>query len=73
MRLSEPDFESLLMHPVIETVSIDEVKEMIEKLSLEGPKVVLGGPEVSYDPEHFLNTTNSLPYLILSLLFIFDM
>ncbi|MFT7686921.1 MAG: CRP-like cAMP-binding protein [Candidatus Azotimanducaceae bacterium] len=30
MRLSEPDFESLLMHPVIETVSIDEVKEMVE-------------------------------------------
>ncbi|MBL4681387.1 MAG: cyclic nucleotide-binding domain-containing protein [Pseudomonadales bacterium] len=30
MRLSEPDFESLLMHPVIESVSMDEVKEMIQ-------------------------------------------
>ncbi|MDA0977501.1 MAG: cyclic nucleotide-binding domain-containing protein [Proteobacteria bacterium] len=29
MRLSEPDFQSLLMSPVIETVTMDEVKEMI--------------------------------------------
>ena len=31
MRLSEPDFQSLLMNPVIETVSMDEVKEMIQQ------------------------------------------
>lgn len=31
MRLSEPDFESLLMRPLIETVSMDEVNEMIEQ------------------------------------------
>ncbi len=31
MRLSEPDFQSLLMSPVIETVSMDEVQEMIEQ------------------------------------------
>ena len=30
MRLSEPDFESLLMHPVIEAVSMNDVKEMIK-------------------------------------------
>ena len=29
MRLSGPDFESLLMRPLIETVSLDEVKEMV--------------------------------------------
>jgi CRP-like cAMP-binding protein/rhodanese-related sulfurtransferase len=29
MRLSDPDFESLLMHPVIESVSMEDVKEMI--------------------------------------------
>lgn len=31
MRLSEPDFQSLLMSPVIETVSMDEVREMIQQ------------------------------------------
>lgn len=31
MRLSEPDFQSLLMSPVIESVSMDEVKEMVEQ------------------------------------------
>ena len=31
MRLSEPDFQSLLMNPVIETVTLDEVKEMVEQ------------------------------------------
>jgi CRP-like cAMP-binding protein len=31
MRLSEPDFQSLLMSPVIETVSLDEVQEMIQQ------------------------------------------
>ena len=31
MRLSEPDFQSLLMSPVIETVSMDEVKEMVDQ------------------------------------------
>lgn len=31
MRLSEPDFQSLLMSPVIETVTMDEVKEMIQQ------------------------------------------
>lgn len=29
MRLSEPDFQSLLMSPVIETVTMDEAREMI--------------------------------------------
>ncbi|HKI73615.1 MAG TPA: cyclic nucleotide-binding domain-containing protein, partial [Pseudomonadales bacterium] len=31
MRLSEPDFESLLMKPLIETVTMDEVKEMVDQ------------------------------------------
>ena len=31
MRLSEPDFQSLLMQPLIETVTMDEVNEMIEQ------------------------------------------
>jgi rhodanese-related sulfurtransferase len=31
MRLSAPDFESLLMEPVVETVTMDEAREMIEK------------------------------------------
>ncbi|MEM7364550.1 MAG: cyclic nucleotide-binding domain-containing protein [Pseudomonadota bacterium] len=31
MRLSEPDFESLLMHPIIETLSINEVQDMIDQ------------------------------------------
>lgn len=31
MRLSEPDFESLLMQPLIETVTMDEVREMLEQ------------------------------------------
>lgn len=31
MRLSEPDFQSLLMSPVIETVTMDEVKEMVQQ------------------------------------------
>ncbi len=31
MRLSEPDFESLLMQPVIETVSMEETEEMIQQ------------------------------------------
>ena len=31
MRLSEEDFESLLMRPVIEKVSLDEVQEMIQQ------------------------------------------
>ena len=29
MRLSEPDFQSLLMNPVIETVTMDEAREMV--------------------------------------------
>lgn len=31
MRLSEPDFESLLMQPLIETVTMGEVNEMLEQ------------------------------------------
>ena len=31
MRLSEPDFQALLMSPVIETVTMDEVQEMIQQ------------------------------------------
>lgn len=31
MRLSEPDFESLLMNPLIERVSMDEAQEMIQQ------------------------------------------
>ena len=31
MRLSEPDFQSLLMSPVIETVEMEEVQEMIQQ------------------------------------------
>ena len=31
MRLSEPDFESLLMQPLIETVTMNEVQEMVEQ------------------------------------------
>ncbi len=31
MRLSEEDFQSLLMRPLIETISMDETKEMIEQ------------------------------------------
>jgi len=31
MRLSEPDFQSLLMKPVIETVSMEETQEMIDQ------------------------------------------
>ncbi len=31
MRLSRPDFESLLMKPVIETISMEETREMIEQ------------------------------------------
>ncbi|MBT3830776.1 MAG: cyclic nucleotide-binding domain-containing protein [Gammaproteobacteria bacterium] len=31
MRLSEPDFQSLLLHPVIETVGMEEVQEMIKQ------------------------------------------
>lgn len=31
MRLSEPDFQSLLMSPVIETVTTEEVQEMIQQ------------------------------------------
>ncbi len=31
MRLSEEDFESLLMRPLIETISMDETREMIEQ------------------------------------------
>lgn len=47
MRLSEPDFESLLMSPLIETVTMDEVREMIEQgeprtyiLDVRNPKEV---------------------------------
>jgi CRP-like cAMP-binding protein len=38
MRLSKPDFESLLMAPVIETVSLQETREMI---ALGAPKTYL--------------------------------
>jgi CRP-like cAMP-binding protein len=38
MRLSKPDFESLLMEPVIETVSLKETQEMIK---LGAPKTYL--------------------------------
>lgn len=31
MRLAEPDFQALLMSPVIETVTMDEVQEMIQQ------------------------------------------
>lgn len=49
MRLSGPDFESLLMRPLIETVTLDEAKEMIEQgdprtyiLDVRGPKELEG-------------------------------
>jgi len=31
MRLSEPDFRGLLMRPVIEAISMEETREMIER------------------------------------------
>ncbi|MEX2327636.1 MAG: cyclic nucleotide-binding domain-containing protein, partial [Pseudomonadales bacterium] len=47
MRLSGPDFESLLMRPLIETVTPDEANEMIEQgdprtyiLDVRGPKEI---------------------------------
>ena len=49
MRLSEPDFESLLMRPVIETVTLDEVREMVAAgdpktyiLDVRNPKEIVG-------------------------------
>lgn len=33
--------------------------ELISKLTLETSQLILGGPEVSYDPEYFLNTTKA--------------
>ncbi|MCH7742152.1 MAG: cyclic nucleotide-binding domain-containing protein [Proteobacteria bacterium] len=49
MRLSAPDFQSLLMSPVIETVSLEETNEMIEQgdpktyiIDVRSPKEVEG-------------------------------
>jgi len=39
--------------------NVNIFKELIEKLSLEGSKLILGGPEVSYDPEYFFENTKT--------------
>ena len=64
MRLSEPDFESLLMHPVIETMALESVNEMIEageprtySLDVCNPKEVEEGGKI--------DGTLNLPLLVL--------
>lgn len=54
MRLSEPDFESLLMHPVIEKMPIESVNEMIEAadprtyvLDVRNPKEIEEGDKIA--------------------------
>jgi len=38
--------------------NVEIYKEILTKLSLVGSKIVIGGPEVSYDSEHFLKEYN---------------
>ncbi len=52
-RLSEPDFESLLMHPVIEKLSLDDVAGMVEAgepktyiLDVRNPKEIEEGEKI---------------------------
>ena len=37
--------------------NVNNFKELFKELHLENKKLILGGPEVSYDPEYFLSNT----------------
>lgn len=41
--------------------NVEQVKKLIQTLKLKRPEIIiiLGGPEVSYEPEYFLNNTNA--------------